>query len=107
MVKIWEEVLGVEGIGIHDNFFELGGQSLLATQVMSRTRKGLNVEVPLRRLFEYPTVAELAEQIEQIRSSQAASILAQELGELETVEMLSEAEAQKVLEQSSRAGLIQ
>jgi amino acid adenylation domain-containing protein len=62
---IWGEVLRVEQVGIHDDFFELGGHSLLATQVVSRIREVLQVEVPLRSLFESRTLANMAETILQ------------------------------------------
>jgi surfactin family lipopeptide synthetase A len=57
---IWAEVLQVEGVGIHDNFFELGGNSLLATQVVSRSRTRFSLDIALRQLFGSPTVAELS-----------------------------------------------
>ncbi len=60
LARIWAEVLGVERVGIHDNFFELGGHSLLATQIASRVRELYDVDVPLRSLFESPTIAQLA-----------------------------------------------
>jgi amino acid adenylation domain-containing protein len=67
LVRTWENVLHRDGIGIDDNFFDLGGHSLLATQVISRLRQELNIELPLRRIFEFPTVASLAECIATIR----------------------------------------
>ena len=61
IANIWQEVIGLEKIGIHDNFFELGGHSLLAVQVTSRLRKSFKLEIPLQTaLFEAPTIAELA-----------------------------------------------
>ena len=67
--QIWEQVLGVERIGIRDNFFDRGGHSLLATQVASRVRAAFAVELPLQALFEAPTVEKLADRIEQEKQS--------------------------------------
>jgi aspartate racemase len=65
LAGIWAQVLGVDQVGIHDNFFELGGHSLLAAQLIARLGNALQVELPLCRLFEAPTVSELAQAIEQ------------------------------------------
>jgi amino acid adenylation domain-containing protein len=66
LAGIWAELLHVEPVGIHDNFFDLGGHSLLVTQVISRARRELQVDLPLRVLFESPTVSGLAERVEQV-----------------------------------------
>jgi amino acid adenylation domain-containing protein len=71
---IWEDVLGVQKVGIRDNFFELGGHSLKATQVVSRIQKQLGIEVPLRDLFRMPTIEELAKQIEAWTPSGSVAI---------------------------------
>jgi hypothetical protein len=59
LAHIWAEVLGVERVDIHHNFFALGGHLLLATQVVSRVRTAFAFELPLRALFESPTVGPL------------------------------------------------
>ena len=66
LTAIWTDVLGVE-VGIHDNFFELGGHSLQTTQVISRLREAFSVELPLRCLFEAPTIEDLSELVEAAR----------------------------------------
>ena len=73
LARIWAEVLKVESVGVDNSFFELGGHSLLATQVISRVRKNMGLEVPLRQLFEYPTVAGLATAIDQQSQSHSAA----------------------------------
>jgi amino acid adenylation domain-containing protein len=69
----YAQVLFIERIGIHDDFFALGGQSLSATQVISRLRTSLHIELTLSNFFEAPTVAQLAEYISQLKAQQATS----------------------------------
>ena len=64
LAGIWAQVLGLKQVHIHRNFFEVGGHSLLATQVISRVREAFHVELPLRSIFEAPTVAKLAAAVE-------------------------------------------
>jgi acyl carrier protein len=63
----WKELLGLDAVGVYDDFFELGGDSLSAARVISQVYDALGVEVPLVRFFEAPTIAQLAEAIEQIK----------------------------------------
>jgi acyl carrier protein len=67
VASIWAKVLGVERVGIDDNFFELGGHSLLATKAMTRVREAFQVEMPLRELFEAPSVRKMGERVESTR----------------------------------------
>ena len=64
IAHIWQEVLKIEQVGIHDNFFEVGGHSLLAMQVIGRLRSILELEIPLRTLFEQPTLEGLGQSID-------------------------------------------
>ena len=95
IAETWADILRMERVGIHENFFDLGGHSLKATQVMSRVRHSFGVDLPLRVLFEAPTVAELAARVGQ-RMPQAdeAEELARILAE---VESLSEEEIERQL----------
>ncbi|MGZ8498342.1 MAG: amino acid adenylation domain-containing protein [Candidatus Binatia bacterium] len=64
LATIWAEILKLDKVGIHDNFFHLGGHSLIATQVVSRINKAFQIDFPLRRLFESPTIASLADSVQ-------------------------------------------
>lgn len=69
MVEIWMEVLGIDGIQSDDNFFELGGHSLLAIKIANRIRDSYSVEIPLKNLFQNPTLNGMSEQVSTIRNS--------------------------------------
>jgi hypothetical protein len=66
LAGIWRQALGVERVGLHDNFFDLGGHSLMATRVASRVTATFRVRLPIRTLFEHPTLAGFAEQIDAL-----------------------------------------
>jgi acyl carrier protein len=100
IADIWREVLRQDPIGIDDNFFELGGHSLAATRVMVQVVKQFQVDLPLKSLFDSPTVAEMAV---VITAHQGTNLRERELQRILTeLESLSEEEAQKLLADTSK-----
>jgi amino acid adenylation domain-containing protein/thioester reductase-like protein len=74
LAEIWSEILGLEQVGIYDNFFELGGHSLLITQLLAKVQKAFRVELPLKDLFNAPTIADLAAQIDNNQIADTSTI---------------------------------
>ena len=75
LAGIWADVLGVERVGVHDNFLDLGGHSLSATRIVSLVRQTLSADIPLRELFESPTVVGLARRVEAaLKARQSLSV---------------------------------
>ena len=81
IAEIWCQVLQIDRVGVQDNFFELGGHSLLATQLVSRMSSIFQIEVPLRTLFEEPTIAGLSTKVEHLKHTNVS----QELPSIEPV----------------------
>jgi len=98
LADMWKQLLKREQVGVHDNFFELGGHSLLATQLVARIHQGLGIHLLLRRLFETPTVADLALAVVEQQAEQA--------GEARLNEILTEVEASPQMEGSARANIL-
>jgi len=100
LCDIWQQLLGLEQVGIHDDFFDLGGHSLLAIQIIARMRNTFHMYLPVHALFENPTIAELAAQITDaltdaiVVSDEATDMLADLKG-------LSDEEAERLLGQES------
>jgi phthiocerol/phenolphthiocerol synthesis type-I polyketide synthase E len=73
IVKVWQEVLGIDRLGIHDNFFDLGGNSLIGLKVISQLKKELDLDIPVIALFQGPTVCALAKVIGKERAEEPAN----------------------------------
>jgi amino acid adenylation domain-containing protein len=72
LAEIWQQVLTIERVGAHDDFFALGGHSLLATKLVSRVQERLRADVPLRAVFEAPTLETFAAAVERARAATSA-----------------------------------
>jgi acyl carrier protein len=95
LVEIWQEVLGIDRIGIHDNFFELGGHSLLGTRIIARVRRTFSIDFPVRLIFDTPTISKFSEVIIERQAGQVGEeALAQLISELD---QLSEEGAELLL----------
>ena len=94
IAQLWGDLLNLDNVGRDNNFFDLGGHSLLATQVISRVRSTFRVQLPLRSLFDSPTVAGLADEIARIPQTSEDEDVAKLLRELEG---LSDEEAERLL----------
>jgi len=77
LANLWSKLLKVKQVGVHDNFFELGGHSLLAMQVLLRLRERFDVEVSLQELFEFSTIAELAQHINNESNARISRVSSQ------------------------------
>jgi acyl carrier protein len=103
IAALWRDLLGLEEIGIHDDFFQLGGHSLLGLQLLSRLQSTFGVEVPLRTLFDAPTIAELSVAIHDLRTGQDTPAAVEKIAAidpqslLENLEELSEEEMNELL----------
>lgn len=78
ITTIWQELLGIEKVGIHDNFFEIGGNSLLMIQARSKLQELFNKDISVADLFEHPTISTLARYLSQVQNEQPAFDQAQE-----------------------------
>jgi acyl transferase domain-containing protein/acyl carrier protein len=87
IAKIWQEALGQTEVGLDDNFFDLGGHSLIATSILSRIRNAFNISLPLRVIFETPTVRALAEHVDTLLWNGSGDPTAEDSGQREEVEI--------------------
>jgi acyl carrier protein len=103
VAEIWAEALGVERVGVEDDFFELGGHSLMAARVLARVMEAFHIEVPLREVYQRPTVANMARLIEATYDSQRDEM--DELASvLDQLEGLAQEEVDALLRQMAVTG---
>ena len=100
LIRIWEDVLDVNPIGIHDNFFDLGGHSLTASQIVFRVFQRFQLQIPLQELFQSATVADMATVIAEHPDKQLGKEALENI--LQELESLSDEHAQRLVRESQR-----
>ena len=73
LTSIWQELLGLERVGIHDNFFELGGHSLMVMRVVAHIKKNLLLSIPVHAIFQFSTIYELSNYLEMAKDEDTTS----------------------------------
>jgi hypothetical protein len=101
LAEIWRDILGIAEVGIHDDFFELGGHSLLGALLVFGANESFGVDLPIRILFEAPTIAAISVAILQCRAQQLPTEKLNCM--LEEIERLSEEQAESMLADSKYA----
>jgi acyl transferase domain-containing protein len=101
LADIWQQLLGVDKVGIHDNFFDLGGHSLLGTQLLSHIRAAFHIQMPLRTLYDSPTVAAMAESVTRQQLEQQNS---EQLELLREIELMADDEVESELGKGEVSG---
>jgi len=95
VAAIWAQTLSVPQPSVHDNFFELGGHSLLATRLMTRINRNFGIQLPLRELFDNPTIESLAQAIIRGKTRSVAGTKLMDM--LTQLENISDADAERLL----------
>jgi acyl carrier protein len=110
LASAWQELLHVERVGRNDHFFELGGHSLLAMQVVTRIRSSFSVDMPVGRMFQYPTLRDMAAEVEAMRhASLLAAISERDDGSsdlLDIVAAMSDAKVGEMVRELTRRGTL-
>jgi phthiocerol/phenolphthiocerol synthesis type-I polyketide synthase E len=96
VAQVWGELLGLQEVGVHDNFFDLGGNSLIGLRVIAELKKRLGVEIPVRKLFEGPTVRAFARSLEEDGASRPSFDDSQQRGERRRVRRRREHDSEEL-----------
>jgi acyl carrier protein len=100
IARIWEDALGIDGIGIHDSFAELGGHSLVAIRVVAELRKAFQIDLPIRVLFDAPTIAKLGSHIKKCMIAKVEALTEEEVQHLLRMSEVAESEDEFVADRT-------